>query len=99
MGSYVYCAGNPVKLVDPDGRGFNGGFAVCNNSNYDISIIGDGKVGEKESGGAYTLKPHHQDTGNQNNIRFIKGRKGYIREHNGYFRNPTDGDFINRKTE
>ena len=40
MSSYNYCAGNPVNIIDPDGRGFNGGFSITNNTKETIILGG-----------------------------------------------------------
>ena len=48
LSSYVYCAGNPMVMVDPDGRNFNGGFSITNNTNETI-ILG-GCTGMNENG-------------------------------------------------
>ena len=58
-----------------------------------------GKVKGYEGHHIKDVKTHPQEAGNPNNIKFVKGRKGYIKEHNVNFRNPTDGEFINRNIQ
>ena len=55
LSSYVYCAGNPITMWDPDGRGFNGGFSITNNTNETIILggcTGKNKNGEESEDGA-----------------------------------------------
>ena len=42
-----------------------------------------------------SVKGHPESAGNKNNIEFIKNSE-HLQMHNGNFRNPTDGDFIDR---
>ena len=49
FGTYVYCAGNPVRFIDPDGRGLNGGVVIINESSETLWLGGaSGSDGKKE---------------------------------------------------
>ena len=82
------------KMVEKTGRGTRPW-----KPNEIKELKNTGKVKGYEGHHIKDVKTHPQDAGNPNNIKFVKGRKGHIKEHNGNFRNPTEGEFINRKTE
>jgi FtsP/CotA-like multicopper oxidase with cupredoxin domain len=41
---YAYCANNPIRYKEDDGRGFNGGFSVENQSSKPIVVVGTSKT-------------------------------------------------------
>jgi RHS repeat-associated protein len=41
---YAYCANNPIRYKEVDGRGFNGGFSVENQSSKPIVVVGTSKT-------------------------------------------------------
>jgi len=48
---YSFSAGSPLMFMEVDGRGFNGGFSVVNNSNATIVVRGTSKTIETSSSG------------------------------------------------
>lgn len=49
MSSYNYCVGNPVILVDYDGRAHNGGFCIKNNTKKRLVFISKPNIEITES--------------------------------------------------
>lgn len=58
-------------------------------------LLKTGKVKDYIGHHIKSVKGHPESAGNKNNIEFIKNSE-HLQKHNGNFRNPTDGDFIDR---
>ena len=58
-----------------------------------------GKVKGYEGHHINSVKVHPELAKDPNNISFVKGRKEHLQQHNGNFRNPTEGKLLNRSTE
>ncbi len=95
MGGYVYCVGNPVKLVDPDGRKIKG-FSVNDNG----EVICDESIASSDAKDMYN-KASKTKTGKQAFVDMINADTNIelrysneATEYNGL----TDGDEYNSET-
>ena len=58
-------------------------------------LLNTGKVKDYISHHIKSVKGHPECAGNKNNIEFVK-KSEHLQKHNGNYRNPTDGKFIDR---
>ena len=78
------------ELVEKTGKGTR----VWTKAEKD-ELLKTGKVKDYIGQHIKSVKGHPESAGNKNNIEFIKNSE-HLQKHNGNFRSPTDGDFIDR---
>ena len=82
------------NLVEKTGRGTR-----LWNKSEKKELLETGKVKGYEGHHINSVKAHPELAKDPNNISFVKGRKDHLQQHNGNFRNPTEGKLLNRSTE